>query len=69
MRRDVSPEEQRQRVMHQINKQRRIDEVGHAAGLKVQQAVASANTTFTIHKPSSMVITLSVSYIQASPLP
>ncbi len=49
MRGDVSPEEERERVMHQINKQRRIHEVGHAAGLKVQQAVAERE--YYVHHP------------------
>lgn len=69
MRRYVRPEKQRQRMVNQVDKQRSINEIGDATGFKIQQTMPRANTTLTIHRPISIVITLSVSYIHASPLP
>lgn len=56
-------------MVHQVNKQRSIDEIGYARRLEIQQAMAERKTTLTIHSPSTMVITDSVSYIQPSPEP
>lgn len=40
MRRNIGSEEECQRVVHQINKQRCVDEIGHPVGFKIQQAMA-----------------------------
>ncbi len=51
MRRDVGAEKQRQRMMHQINEQRRINEIGDARGFKVQQPMPQRKDH--IHHPQS----------------
>ena len=51
MRCDIGPEEQRQGMVHQIDKQRSIDEIGHAAGLKIKQPVAQRKDH--IHHPQA----------------
>lgn len=62
-----APEKQRQRMVNQVDKQRSINEISDATGFKIQQTMAKGEHHVN-HRPISIVITLSVSYIHA-PLP